>query len=748
MKKPLLLAIISLFALSGVSVNAKVRTSAEVLTIAEQHFATQKAATRAAAPKIVKTILASEVFPQTRAKGSSSGEPFYVVVASNGSHVIISGDDLMPQLIGYSDYKFDKDHVNEGLKMLLSAYCSAYDDIQATGVSKLETAPQSYASTAFPTEVTPLLDGIAYDQAEPYNGMSPILSNGRRGYTGCVTTAMAMVMRYYQYPERAKGRGVGDINNIDLSEHPLLWDKMLKTYAENNTTNPKENRDAIAWLMRSCGAALGTVYMLGSSGSGERMIAPVFADNFGYDQGVVNISRDDKTLQQWTELIKTELAAKRPIVYLATQADQPIGHAVVIDGYDSRGMYYVNWGWTTSGNGYYGLNLGTNYITGQGLVVGIQKPTGAPYVSKFSKPSGGLNIKPTTTTRTGAFELVENWDYFNRGDTFTGDIALVLFKDGKFVTKVGTAMSCQNILRNGDVIIGFKGATIPESVANGRYELYLASKAATETTWNPFAMDVQNMPYYQVDITSSQIVLTSPVAISTPKLVSFETNSKLYFREYVDFKVKMQYEGTEVDAFIKVVLTSRETGKVIELNLSRTVMNSGGTYEVQFTKLIGYNPGDYKVDVLFSEGGSIYAPLVGADAVKDLTIYPENFEKYDYFVLASSVQMEKSTITNKEKPRLILELKNLGSKDIDGAELSLMTSAKDFYNVDWITLSIKKDETKKVVLESQAILKDADDYTYRVQIKYPSGGILSGPSAIRNAGDNYPFSIRTLADGK
>lgn len=747
MKRLLLPAIVMLFALSGGSVNAKVRTSAEVLAIAEKHFTTQKAATRAGSSKIVKTISASEIFPQTRAKNRNSGEPFYVLVASNGSHVIVSGDDQMPQLIGYSDYKFDKNQVNEGLKMLLSAYCSAYDDIQATGVSKLETAPQGYASTAFPTEIAPLLNGIAYDQVEPYNGMSPILSNGKRGYTGCVTTAMAMVMRYHQYPERAKGRGVGAINDIDLSEHPLLWNKMLKTYAEDNVTNPKENRDAVAWLMRSCGAALETKYMLGSSGSGENMIAPVFANNFGYDQGVVNVSREDKTYEQWDNLIKTELVAKRPIVYLATQATQAVGHAVVIDGYDSRGMYYVNWGWTTAGNGYYSINtLGSNYITGHGAVIGIQKPTGAPYVSKFVKATLGMKIIPTTVARTGTFELVENWDYLNRGDTFTGDIALVLFKDGKFVTTVGTPERFENILRNDGITIGFKGVTIPGSVENGRYKLYLASKATTETNWQPFDMDLQDIPYYYVDITSSQIVLTSPVSISTPKLLSFEPKSKLYFREYVDFKMKMQYEGTEVDAFIKVVMTSRATNKVIELNLSRNVMTSG-TYEMQFSKLIQYEPGDYKVEVQFSKSGGIYVPLEGTDAIKDLTVYTENFERFDYFVLASSVRMEKNTITNKDKPRLILELKNVGAKDIDGAVLSLTTDGGGFSNLDQTPLSIKKDETKKIVLESTSIFEDADDYVCRVQIKYPSGGTFES-SIIRNANGKFPFGVRTLKSGK
>jgi hypothetical protein len=51
------------------------------------------------------------------------------------------------------------------------------------------------------------------------------------------------------------------------------------------------------------------------------------------------------------------------------------GHAFVIDGYDSNGLYHVNWGWGGSYDGYFQLNNlnpgSRTYNMNQQLIIGI-----------------------------------------------------------------------------------------------------------------------------------------------------------------------------------------------------------------------------------------------------------------------------------------------------------------------------------------------------------------------------------------
>ena len=48
---------------------------------------------------------------------------------------------------------------------------------------------------------------------------------------------------------------------------------------------------------------------------------------------------------EWDAMVRAELDAGRPVFYGAAEPYIRSGHAFVIDGYDSIGMFHVNWGW-------------------------------------------------------------------------------------------------------------------------------------------------------------------------------------------------------------------------------------------------------------------------------------------------------------------------------------------------------------------------------------------------------------------
>ena len=209
-------------------------------------------------------------------------------------------------------------------------YVRALEQI-AQGASAEEFFVMEYSDSN--DAVEPLLGNINYDQGTPYNNKCPYL-NGGRAVTGCVATAMAQVMRYYQYP--ANGTGTF-------------------TYTGGN------DGARVATLMLVCGASLSMNYSKDGSGANLAKMDGLLKNNFGYSKNVqfistLNSSNPEETIYYWGEdVVRPELAAGHPLIFAGFPAMGQTGHCFVIDGYtvmDGEYYYHVNWGWGGVGNCY------------------------------------------------------------------------------------------------------------------------------------------------------------------------------------------------------------------------------------------------------------------------------------------------------------------------------------------------------------------------------------------------------------
>ena len=147
--------------------------------------------------------------------------------------VIVSTDEKLPAILGYSDTGvFDPDNIPPAMKFWMSyteQACNAVID---------GTAPtfEPYVATRANKDITPLLGDINWGQDDPYNLKTPTYSGGNY-VTGCVATALSMILKYYQYPEQ----GVGQINytsksnsinvSYDFGNARFDYAKMLDTYS-------------------------------------------------------------------------------------------------------------------------------------------------------------------------------------------------------------------------------------------------------------------------------------------------------------------------------------------------------------------------------------------------------------------------------------------------------------------------------------------------------------------------------------
>lgn len=425
MKKDLLL-LLSLMLLLSVSAIAGPRSYQQAKAIAQRQAAmlgiemdAEVAASAKAAPRM---SVSSAVSP--------SATCYYVFAnGEDKGFTIVSGDDRMPEVVGYSAQgTYDPDHLPANYVGFMKAYQETVEallkgDAQVSG--GLAEARQWRADRANSAAVAPLLGGIKWNQMAPYNNMCPSYNGTNRAVTGCVATAMAQVMMYYQYPKElkatikaytAKSYGI-QIPEIS-SGATYDWDNMLPDYSKSDYNSAQA--DAVAKLMYHCGAAVKMNY---GPSSGANVTPIILATYFGYDADLMqDLTRTVFTLQQWMTLIDNELKAKRPILYSGQSSDG--GHEFVCDGSDGKGLYHINWGWGGYQDGYFDLTILQPQKGGAGsgsavdgynrdcsMIIGIAPDNGmvdeplASYPQIMSMNHGGMTgITWTKTTREHVLE--------------------------------------------------------------------------------------------------------------------------------------------------------------------------------------------------------------------------------------------------------------------------------------------------------------------------------------------------------
>lgn len=398
-----------------------------------------------------------------------SQESYYVFPNANSKgFTIVSGDDRLPEIVGYSSQgSYDENNLPEGFISFMKAYQNLYNKVNLGDAEALKNLAEikawrnkKNASAASTSAVAPLLGNIEWDQTSPYNNMCPRYDSVHVAATGCVATAMAQVMAYYKYPKQLKTDIPGYVNRwngipmeiptITQEEGVYDWDNMLPKYnKEANAT--QQQKDAVAKLMYHCGAAVQMNYGPESAAS---VSATKLAKYFGYDADLMmDLNRSSFTLDKWMQIIDTELAAGRPVLYSGQASDG--GHQFICDGKDGEGLYHINWGWSGSQNGYFDLSLLNPEKGGTGsgsstegynrlcsITIGIAPDNGvvdAPLATVPDIKAMNYGFLETTTKdhRMNPDEAFDFWLDYGLGNqtyqAFSGYAALgILQKDGSY----------------------------------------------------------------------------------------------------------------------------------------------------------------------------------------------------------------------------------------------------------------------------------------------------------------------------
>ena len=343
--------------------------------------------------------------------GQQDGDTLFYVFNVGGGFTIVAADDAVKPILGYSpDGHFDPQNIPDNCRAWLQSYADVIAQVRAQQVAPLpdmaakwdallsEDAASPAHAPKSGMSVGPLLT-TKWDQGTYYNSLCPEDSNHYSGHvwTGCVATAMAQIINYWEYPVH----GFGTHSYYHDYSYVYSYGEQSADFA--NTTyqyslmpdsldwsTPANQVNAVATLMHDCGVAVNMDYGPDASAAYDNAARAAFVSHFGYNTQIVTRSYKtgdglmvDETFvfeeDEWINMLKDELDAGRPIFYSgALNLSGGSAHAFVCDGYDADTLFHFNWGWSGAYDGYFTV----------GHLISDDYDPGVPYFT----PSTGFNF--------------------------------------------------------------------------------------------------------------------------------------------------------------------------------------------------------------------------------------------------------------------------------------------------------------------------------------------------------------------
>ena len=302
---------------------------------------------------------------------------FYVFSIGDEGFILISGNDCTVPILGYSfTNRFDIHNMPQNVKAVLEGYeeeikffkSQSNNDNNAIAEQWKMLKSGTMPEANYPTSRAPLLR-TTWNQNLYYNSMCPYDGNyHEHSATGCVATATAQIMKYWNWP--ANGYGSHSYNhnsfgtlNANFGTTTYDWNNMPDELSTNSSAT---EINAIATLMYHIGVAIEMNYGVSATGGSNAhsysTLGEIDASSqhalikyFKYSPDMQVLSQAEYSTDGWKAVLMLELDQNRPILY---SGRGPMGgHSYVCDGYNQYGMFHINWGWGGYCDGYYEMGL-------------------------------------------------------------------------------------------------------------------------------------------------------------------------------------------------------------------------------------------------------------------------------------------------------------------------------------------------------------------------------------------------------
>lgn len=492
----------------------------------------------------------------SKARDKNENTPFFIINNEDGGFVIVSNTTSTVPILAYSyNNTFDQEAVPENLQEWMEKVSAIIieRDIEPTpGITKVW---KQYANRQFKV-ATPVvkLETAQWNQGAPFNNQCPEV-DGERCVTGCVSTALAIVMRYWEWPNAGigtlpkysyspeKGEGYDpDLGWIEGAYHgggyelgeEYNWDAMpLDHYDQFDATQ----QQAVSHLMKDCGNLLQTVYSVAFGSGAAFRNAEKIKQYFNYDKAFTLCSAMDYTYDEWTSLLKKELDEGRPILSAGGL------HAYVIDGYDDDGYFSINWGWGGHDNGYYiidpyyddswgGDSIYQYFIT-QEAYIGLKPDAGGEYKYLLQWYAGDkyLSIQNNHYELSKPFELSNVFIQIRNpqsesGTYYYGDyVAAILNQSGEIKSFISNPQPLNSFTSSENIT-----CQIDEAPNPGDYITILFRSKGTSTWERVLAHTYSN---------NARIYLNESERLDENTTITINPNERQFKRGNIDITTKL-----------------------------------------------------------------------------------------------------------------------------------------------------------------------------------------------------------------
>ncbi|MBP5664460.1 MAG: C10 family peptidase [Bacteroidales bacterium] len=358
----------------------------------------------------------------------------------NTGFVIVSADDCVIPILGYSlTNRFETTNMPPQLYNWLQGYeeqiawWREHPDESSLTPASDPNAPLQNWSRLMSNRTEPLRDRLIvgpllttqWDQSPYYNLNCPYESSNASGHapTGCVATAVAQIMKYWNHPATGYGSHnyTHDTYGYQNANFDTIynWNLMPKKLTASTTS---DSIQAVAMLIYHIGVAVEMNY--GSDGSSATIYHNYNLSNqsaeialrtyFKYKSSIHQIVYNDYRNHEWKNMLRDELLMNRPLLYRGKNDNIESSHAFVCDGYNSStGEFHFNWGWGGSANGDYAIGSlnptsTRHYNTNNVAVIGIEP-----------NDDWGTSTTVTATANNSSFGSVTGGGTYAFGQTVT-----------------------------------------------------------------------------------------------------------------------------------------------------------------------------------------------------------------------------------------------------------------------------------------------------------------------------------------
>lgn len=431
---------------------------------------------------------------------------YFVFTNETGGFVIVAGDDIAYPVLGYSNEPIaNAKEMPSTVKAWLDSYANEIQSALDSGAVQSEAVKAAWNSvdkySAAAVIVSPLIL-TRWNQSPYYNDLCPMDSTrDERTVVGCVATAMAQVLKYWDFPTKGNGsysytHALGE-QSANFANTTYDWANMP---LEVTATSSDVQKVAVAQLMYHCGVSVEMDYGVASTGgSGAFTISSksntthcaeyALREYWGYKPTLQGLQKAKYKDAEWKQMLKDDLKAGRPIIY-SGYGDG--GHCFVCDGYNEEEYFHFNWGWGGLYDGYFKLNAlepgtggtgsgGGTYNNDQQAIFGLEPMRNID----GDESTKDLHLASMISLSSSMIDYKEGFSIsasVKNGATtnFSGDLGLALYDASLELLTIIDIQSAA-IAANGTIDCTFATEGTSELVA-GLYYAAIYSKTA-DTEW-------------------------------------------------------------------------------------------------------------------------------------------------------------------------------------------------------------------------------------------------------------------------